>query len=74
MSGIASTIQFNHRYEVPTRYFYDKIVFNWESLKKETNFQLGQKEIMSIFLRKVRTGMEADWDKKIRVSKKHKKV
>lgn len=35
--------------------------------------KLEEKEILGVLIGKIRHGMAADWDKKIRITKKHKK-
>lgn len=54
------------RYLIPTRYFYERMKQDWQQLKQEGGSH-NEKEVLSIFIKRVRSGMQDEWEHKIKL-------
>ena len=56
------------KYNVPTKYFYERLIKHWNDIQKETSgFSLREKDLLNGLIIKIRESMREDWQRKIKM-------
>jgi hypothetical protein len=58
------TDNWNDKYIIPTKYFFERMKQDWQSINPEL---MNEKEVMNTFIRRIKASMQNEWDHKIKM-------
>ncbi len=61
------------KYIVPTKYFFERMKQNWEDIKKQNNPEVvSDRQVLDAFIRRIKITMKKQWENRIKMKQQKK--